>query len=86
MFFFFFLVVGILPVPELCPSRGRHSAQRSGTVDSDAHITTGDEVRTPGVDVWVPAHELLDREGVFISGDDVPAGISLSDFVEQIAW
>lgn len=61
------------------------SAQWASAVDSDADITTGNEIRAPGVDVWIPAHELPDSEGILVPGDDVPAGISLLDDVEQIA-
>lgn len=84
-FSFSFLKSKPSPSLELYPSRGCHSAQRPGTVDSDAHIAAGNEVRASSVDIWVPAQELVHSEGVLVSGDDVPAGISLSDPVEQIA-
>lgn len=73
------------PCHDDVPFSGSLSAQWPSAVDSDADIATGDEIRAPGVDVWIPAHELFDGKGILVPGDDVPAGISLLDYVEQIA-
>lgn len=50
--------------------------------DSNANVPPRDQVRARGVNVWVPAQKLFDSEGVLVSRDDVPAGISALDSVE----
>lgn len=63
-----------------------YSAQLTGVDDSDTHIATGNEIRAPGIDVWVPAQKLVHGEGILALGDDIPACISVLHPVKLVAW
>lgn len=63
-----------------------YSAQLTGVDDPDTYIATGNEIRAPGIDVWVPAQKLVHGEGILALGDDVPACISVLHFIKLVAW
>jgi hypothetical protein len=54
--------------------------------NTNANVATGDEIRAGGVDLGIPAQELLHGEGVPVAIDDVPAGIADFDSVEEVAY
>jgi hypothetical protein len=56
------------------------------TGNTNANVPTGDEIRAGGVDIGIPAQELLHGEGVPVAIDDVPAGIADLDSVEEVAY
>ena len=63
-----------------------YSAQQTGVDDSDTHIATGNEIRAPRIDIWVPAQQLVHGKGILALGDDVPACVSVLHHIELVAW
>jgi hypothetical protein len=57
-----------------------------GIGNTNANVPTGDEIRAGGVDIVIPAQELLHGEGVPVAIDYVPAGIADLDSVEEVAY
>lgn len=67
-------------------SSERDLAHRARVSHTNTDIPTWNEIRALGVDIRIPAEELLDAEGVVIVVDNIPTGISGLHGIENVAY